>query len=112
MLEHQFLFMESSSLSGVILHITLNFDYHEFSADELQLLFPYQVRDTPIGSFPISKSCRSEIDSGIQYFIEGPEVFDLRVPYQVCDPTEYDFNFDPVKLHYDEVRFSKTFYEK
>ncbi len=91
--------------------ISCHFEYQIFSANAIQLLFLNQIRGTAIGNFSISKTCKSEIDHGIQCSIEGPDVFSPSVPFPVCKPSELEVNFDSSKLQNDEVLFSKAYYK-
>ena len=92
--------------------IAHHFIYKVFSCDSVELLFVNQVRGIPIGNLPISDNCRSEVDGGIQCSVDGPDVFKPTVPIPSWkNHSELENLFDSIELQYDEVPFSKTYFE-
>ncbi len=92
--------------------IAHHFRYRELLGDSLQLLFVNQVRGTPIGNLPICNTCRRDIDRGIQCSVDGPDVFNPKVPFPICcNPSQLEIPFDSIELLYDEVSFSNIFWK-
>jgi len=78
----------------------------------LQLLFVNQVRGIPIGNLPLCNTCRSEVDGGIQCLVDGPDLFNPMVQFPICcNPSQLEILFDSIKLWYNEVPFSKTYFK-
>ena len=92
--------------------IAHHFHYKSFSIDSVQLLFVNQVRGILIGNLNISNNCRNEVDGGIQCSVDGPDLFNPTVPKPSCkNQSELEKLFDSIELQYDEVPFSKTYFE-
>ncbi len=78
----------------------------------MKLLFVNQVRGTPIGNIMICNTSGSEVDGGIQCSNDGPDVFNLKVLFPIqCNPSQLETLLDSIKLWYDDVPFSKTYFE-
>ncbi len=76
------------------------------------MLFFNQIRGTPIGNILICNICRSEVDGGIQCSNDGPDIFNPIVLFPTCcNPSQLETLFDSIKLWYDDVPFSKTYFE-
>ncbi len=89
--------------------ISQHFNNQEFSADSLQVLLLNQTRGTPIGNLSLSKTCRSEIDSGIQCSVEGSDLFHSRVLlYPICNKySRLNISFNSLELDMMQCNFQK-----